>query len=763
MPERLLLKAGPYLEEFVSLKIRSLARMNRALESLFGIDAVAEPIDPAVQTRQLLVMLIRRLFFLLLILSAVILPASLLRLPAVGWHPSLLADLAAIVVVLALLLLRNRLSPEFVGGGLLAALLGVACVKLLSQGLSSIATPSIMVGSALCAIFFGLSMAITYLVAGLLLLAGIGVAVCGGAVELAPPPETYVRSGWFWVANGAGLALMGSVLVMVISALKQRLFRSLSEADRRARESLAREKLYELLEQNMDDCLFVQDDKLRILYVSPRVEQLSGYTPEELSQLGMDKIMTPESLELALRDYSERWARANDDPSATIPLMEYEYLRKDGSRFMGELHVRWLRDSKGKAVGCVGVIRDVTERRRALEERRLLEERLRQAEKMEAIGQLAGGIAHDFNNHLGGILGAADCLRLDAPEGSQSQKLAELIVTAAKRAADLTRQLLVFSRRQEPHKTPLSAGRLVDETVALLRPGLPPDVVLRVEAAKPDLWISGEAAHLESALLNLGINARDAVGKKGEIVFSFRRHRLEREEGFAGGVTLPPGSYVQIGVRDTGEGMSEETQRKLFTPFFTTKKPGMGTGLGLAAVFGVVRSHGGGIRVESRVGQGSCFELFLPALEPLVAEANTSARTSPEHRGQRVILVEDNPMVREATSAMLSLLNHQVVVCASPADALDAVSRDGCEADLVLMDVNMPGLSGIEAAGEIHRRSPSLRVLLVSGRPLSPEDAARLPPNVCGYLAKPYSLADLEGALARVVSKIELAPRTSTD
>ncbi|NMB75818.1 MAG: PAS domain S-box protein [Myxococcales bacterium] len=734
--------------------------MNRALESLFGIEAVAKPIDPAVQTRQLLVLLLRRLFFLLLTLSVVILPALLMRLPSVGWHPSLLADLAAMLVVLALLLLRHRLSPEFVGGGLLAALLGVACVKLLSQGLSSIATPSIMVGSALCAIFFGLPWAISYLAAGLLMLAGIGVAVCSGAFEFTLPPETFLRAGWFWLANGAGLALMGSVLVMVIVALKQKLFRTLEEIDRQAREARTQQRLYELIEQNMEDGLIVQDGNLRILYANPRILELSGYTLEELSTLGIERLMAPESLERAMKIYAEQLARSSD-PSATIPLMEFEYVRKDGSQFFGELHIRWLRDSRGKVIGSVSITRDVTERRRAQEERRLLEERLRQAEKMEAIGQLAGGIAHDFNNHLGGIMGAADCLRLDAPEGSQSQKLAELVVTAAKRAADLTRQLLVFSRRQEPHKTPLQARWLVEETVALLRPGLPPDVAVRIEAAEPDLWISGEVAHLESALLNLGINARDAVGKKGEIVFSIRQHRLEREEGCAGGVTLPPGSYVGISVRDTGEGMSEETQHKLFTPFFTTKQPGKGTGLGLAAVFGVVSSHGGGIRVESRVGQGSCFDVFLPAHEPIAAATTSAASASPGRRGLRIVLVEDDPVLREATSAMLSLLNHQVVVCAGPADALEAVCRNGSEAELVLMDVNMPGLSGIEVAGEIHRHSPSVRVLLVSGRPLSLEDAARLPANVCGFLAKPYSLADLEKEIARLAPSHDAAPASS--
>jgi len=717
------------------------------LASLFGIEDTGQPFEPGAQTRELLALLVRRLFFLVLILGVLILPVSLLRLPVVGWHPSLLADMAGLVVSLLLLLFHRRLRPEFVGAGLLVTLLGVACVKLVFQGLASIATPSIMAGTALCAIFFSLPMAVAFLGAGLLLLAGIGLGVVNGAIEIVPPPETYLRAGWFWVANGAGLALLGAVLVLVISALRHRWQRALAESESRAREARMRQKLHQLIEHSIDDALFVQDNQLRIVYVSPSAEKLIGYTPEELLQMTMDRLMAPESLERALRSYAEQRARA-DDPAVVIPLMEYEYVRKDGSRFIGELRVRWLRGRDGKIVGCAGVLRDVTERRRAQQERRALEERLRQAEKMEAVGQLAGGIAHDFNNYLGSILGAADCLRLDAPEGSQSKILAELIVGAAQRAAELIRKLMVFSRRQEPRRMPLSARRLVEEAVALLRTDLPPEVAVRVEA-EADLWIEGEEGFLASAILNLCVNARDAIGNKGEIGLSLRRVKLAREEVFAGGVNLPPGSYAQIGVADTGEGMSEETQRKLFTPFFTTKQPGKGTGLGLAAVFGVVNAHGGGIRVESRPGAGSRFEVLLPEIPAPADSAPAVATERLRVTALRIILVDDNPGVRQATRSMLELLGHSVVDFATAGQAITAVGCGEGSPDLVMMDVTMPDQSGIDAAVEIHRRAPTVRVLLVSGRPLSPEDARRAPANVIGFLPKPYSLADLEKALAR--------------
>jgi nitrogen-specific signal transduction histidine kinase/ActR/RegA family two-component response regulator len=362
-----------------------------------------------------------------------------------------------------------------------------------------------------------------------------------------------------------------------------------------------------------------------------------------------------------------------------------------------------LRDPAGVATRMIGGMSDVTAQRH-------LEDQLRQAQRLEAIGQLTGGVAHDFNNLLTVIIGNAELLALELAADPERRGLAESTLAAARRGAELTNRLLAFARRTPLEPRVIEVHRLIDGMDGLLRPTLGEHIEIEI-TRDPDPWTAlVDPAQLEGALLNLAINARDAMPGGGRLTIATRN--LDRVPGALAG-ELAPGRYVAICVTDTGIGMAPEILQHAFEPFFTTKPQGKGTGLGLAQLYGFARQSGGCVRLDSEEGCGTSVTLYLPAT---AAEAQTArsvpAEGLPRRRG-RILLVDDDDDVRRVATAMVAELGYEVVTAVAGEEALGLLAEGGFE--LMVTDIAMPGMNGVELGHRARRLVPDLPILFASG------------------------------------------------
>ncbi|WP_414474331.1 response regulator [Microvirga sp. M2] len=380
--------------------------------------------------------------------------------------------------------------------------------------------------------------------------------------------------------------------------------------------------------------------------------------------------------------------------------------------------------------------------RHASEQRHATEQRLLQAQKMESIGQLTGGIAHDFNNLLAVILGNLDLLRKRIKDDDRAKRLLEGALQGAERGAALTQRLLAFSRRQDLTPQAVDVAQLVAGMTDLLARALGPsiEIVTQLPTGLPPVKV--DPNQLEMALLNLAVNARDAMPASGRITIS--AHQDDLAEGNGRG--LQPGAYVCVSVSDTGMGMDAATLARAIEPFFTTKGVGKGTGLGLSMIHGLAVQSGGTLTLRSGTGKGTTAEIWLPQGEVVRGSGVRDEQARPEHRTCTVLLVEDDPLVMTGTTAMLEDLGHTVVE-ASSAEAALRILRQGMSIDLIITDHAMPGMTGLELAERIRAEWPTLPILLATGHAELPERAGLGVPR----LAKPFRSADLEHAIASIV------------
>jgi len=375
-------------------------------------------------------------------------------------------------------------------------------------------------------------------------------------------------------------------------------------------------------------------------------------------------------------------------------------------------------------------------------ELKVLEEQLRHAQKMEAVARLAGGIAHDFNNLLTVMIGCVELALAELEAAAPARVHIEEIGRAGQRAAALTRQLLAFSRKQILAPRPIDANDLVEQVGSLLRRVVGERVDLRIARAPSPALILADAGQLEQVLMNLAVNARDAMAIGGTLTISVSEDALSEEQ--ATGFGVRPGRYVLVAVRDTGHGMDDQTRSRLFEPFFTTKPSGTGTGLGLATTYGIVRQSGGGISVQSAPGQGSCFTVCLPSLDPdhatAVAAVPTATPALPASHGSEVILlVEDDDAVRTLTAAMLKARGFGVIAAASGDEALRIAEATKAPIHLMLTDAVMPGISGRELGERMADLRPEMKVLLMSGYTDDAVLQLRIRSQDVAFLLKPFS------------------------
>lgn len=510
-------------------------------------------------------------------------------------------------------------------------------------------------------------------------------------------------------------------------------------SEQRETADLREQTLMQAIFNQLPDAVLIVDPAGRITLCNPAVARVFGYAPEELIGQTTTFLYNDEAEARRVRAIKERLTE-REAPAA----MSVSFRRKSGEMFPAETAISVLRDDRNDPAGFLFLSRDISQQ---VEQ----EEALRKSQRLEAIGQLTGGIAHDFNNLLTIITGNHELLEMDLEDREQRDLLARAH-NAALMGARLTNRLLTFARRRKLEPAVLDLNEQVLAMAELLRRTLGETIVLGTLLA-PGLWnVRADPGEVENAMLNLAINARDAMPAGGKLIIETSNVVLD-ESDVATEVGLEPGEHVRLCVSDTGAGMSREVLARAFEPFFTTKGPGKGTGLGLSVIYGFVRQSGGHVTATSAVGKGTTVNLYLPRV--IAGQASEEAATAqafsaPEVK-ESILLVEDNPDVRAVTMRRMENLGYTVVEAESAARASEILGA-GAKFDLVFSDVVMPGgMSGFELAQWLRDKKPTVRILLTSG---FAEDVARAgepPASDLEILRKPYSGAELARALRRAI------------
>lgn len=501
-------------------------------------------------------------------------------------------------------------------------------------------------------------------------------------------------------------------------------------------------KLRDLAIESLDVGVTITDatkENHPLVYANQTLCALTGYTTDELLGHGVRMLQSgdqqPEHLKI-------QEAQAQGKSVQVV----FKSTRKDGSQYMDELSLSPVRNAAGELTHYIGINRDVTSKLDT-------EARLRQAQKIDAIGQLSGGIAHDFNNLLNVITGNLEFLAMEITDESQRDFLNEAD-GAAQMGARLTRRLLKFAKQSSLEPEVLNANEYVIGAMELLRSTIG-DAVSLSSNLSPDLWnICTDPSEIENTVVNLAINARDAMPGGGKIVIETKNVNFT-EDDIEDGFDVSPGDYIQLSVTDNGSGMSDEIKARIFEPFFTTKEPGKGTGLGLASIYGYVNQSGGHIHVYSEVGHGTAINLYLPRYSErqtvqMSAQPNQIKSTQSD---ARILVVEDNELVRKLTVKRLLALGFTAEQVSNGVDAVQYLEKDS-KFDLVLSDVVMEGgMSGFDVAGWIQNNLPQCKVLLTSGFNEQMAEGNDVQAEKLQVLQKPYSLAELQQALVDILEQ----------
>jgi len=439
----------------------------------------------------------------------------------------------------------------------------------------------------------------------------------------------------------------------------------------------------------------------------------------------------------------------------------YESPGKDASGGLRDLifHKATFMDTGGRVLGLIGVILDISGYKQAEKKRAQVEAQLWQAQKMEALGTLAGGIAHDFNNILGIIMGYTEIAKWESGEGSPVQGKLNEVIEAAKRATELVKQILAFSRKTEQQKMPLQLGIIVKDALRILRPSLPSTVEIKTEVLT-NAAVLADPTQMHQVLMNLCANAAHAMQDQGGVLEVRLTDVLLEGESIPSQVGLKQGLYVELTVRDTGCGIDPAIIGSIFDPFFTTKETGKGTGLGLSVVHGIVESHEGQIDVESEPGKGTRFTVLIPALKNEYAPKKGEAQAALPRGQERVLVVDDEPQLAEIIKQMLERLGYQVDIRTNGIEALEAFRNQSEEKrfDLVLTDMTMPHITGIELAEELLKLDPNLAILICTGFSEKADAKKVKRMGIKGFLMKPVVLKDLAGMVRKVLDeKLRLA------
>jgi len=532
--------------------------------------------------------------------------------------------------------------------------------------------------------------------------------------------------------------ISGVVLVFRDQTKERRAQAALEHSNRRLQQS---EEKYRGLVQHAPAGICEFDmEQLKFISVNDVMCEYTGYSHSEFLQLDPMDLLTSESRETFTSLMDDVYKNSPGESS-----LEYRIKGKNNRELWVLSNTRFFYE-KGRPKTAMAVVNDLTEIRRAEEERRRLESQLQQVHKMEAIGTLAGGIAHDFNNILAGILGYCQLLKLNINNSEKAKEHVEQIHTGAKRASQLVKQILAFSRGNQYEKFPQKLKPIAREVVALLRSSIPATIEIREKFASQS-HVLADSPKIHQVLMNLCTNAYHAMRDEGGTM-SISMGDVYLGEEQTGEMQIPAGEYVKIDITDTGCGMDSETLKKIFHPYFTTREHGQGTGMGLTVVYSIVKEHHGAVTVDSRPERGTTFTVYLPATgetEPPGVDDQSRSMTS-ARGSETIMVVEDEPDILESTMELLKDSGYRVEGYTDGKKALTAFCQTPGEIDLVMTDMTMPGMTGEALAKELLQRRPDLPVVMCTGYNENMSETKALGMGIRRFIEKPVvnqSIADI--------------------
>ena len=542
--------------------------------------------------------------------------------------------------------------------------------------------------------------------------------VAGGKTTGVLVVQTYTEGVRYSEADRDLLEFVSAQIAMAVE--RKRAEQAIRESEERFRQ----------LVEHIHDALIRDDVAGNITFANDQFLALLGFDRTQLPHLKLDDYVAPEWRE-RLRDRHDRRMRGEAEPTT----YEFEGLRQDGRRLRLEVDVVPLTDGAGRLIGTQSAIRDISERK-------VLEAQLRQAQKMEAVGHLAGGVAHDFNNLLTTILASHEMLASAMPADGAHLEDLETIRQAARRAAELTRNLLAFSRQQAIELQAVPLGGLVGEFARLVRRILPEDIEVAVQVESPDAVVRADSGAVEQMLMNLVTNSRDAMPRGGTLRLLVDRRALDEEYWRAHGWGVP-GDYVVLTVTDTGSGMDAKTQQHIFEPFFTTKPVGQGTGIGMAMVYGLVKQHGGFIDVQSEPGLGTTVRIYFPAVAEAPSPKPAAAAGEIREGKETILLVEDDATLRRTATRVLEKFGYTVVTAGDGFEALNVIQTRPEPPDLIISDVVMPHASGPQLLSALRMAGAAPRMLFTSGYAARDVQERSMLDAGVPFLPKPWTIAEL--------------------
>ena len=498
------------------------------------------------------------------------------------------------------------------------------------------------------------------------------------------------------------------------------------------------EEKYRTLFDASKDAVYSSTREGEFLDVNQSWLDLFDYTREEMADLKAEKIYVNPDDRIKFQKEIEEEGFVKD--------FELKLRKKDGKKMDCLLTSSLSRAADGSISGYRGILRDVTEQNK-------MEDQLRQAQRMESIGTLAGGIAHDFNNLIQAIYGYTQIMMMEKEPGDPDYSRLEAIERVARRAGDLTKQILLFSRKGEVNLRPVELNLEVKETCELLERSIPKMISIELHLGEKLKIINADPAQIEQIMMNLGVNARDAMPDSGKLVFETENVILD-EEYCKMHLEITPGEYVVLSVSDTGHGMDRETVEHIFEPFFTTKETGRGTGLGLATVYGIVKSHGGHISCYSEPGQGTTFKIYFPVIEQEREVAREREAEIPVKGGnETILLVDDEEDIRDLGESVLTRFGYTVIMASDGESALEIYRQEKEKISLVLLDLIMPGMGGRRCLEEILKIDPDARVIIASGYSANGRAKEALESGAGEFIGKPFQLRDMLRKVREVLDK----------
>jgi PAS domain S-box-containing protein len=507
------------------------------------------------------------------------------------------------------------------------------------------------------------------------------------------------------------------------------------------------EEKYRTIVEGLEEGYFEVDLDCNLTFFNDPLCKILGYSRSDLSIKNTRVFTSPATIRKMDQIYKQ--LLKTGEP---VTVTDYDAVGKAGENIALELTASLLRDSSGVPVGFRGVLRDVSERKEAEAQKRKLEIQVQQAQKMESIGTLAGGIAHDFNNILMGIQGNASLMALKTDPAHSNYEKIKNIETYVQNGTELTRQLLGFARRGKYHAIATDVNEVIEKSATMFG-RTKKEIRIRMDLVE-ELWtVDVDRGQLEQALLNLYVNAWQAMPQGGELYLKTENVILDADFVSSKPYKVEAGDYIKITITDTGTGIDKEIQERIFEPFFTTKEMGRGTGLGLASVYGVIKNHEGYINVYSEADLGTTFTIYLPASRKTVKKEIEKTAPAMVMGTGTILLIDDEEMIIKVGAELLKELGYKVLSARSGQEAIDVYENNTDKIDLVIMDMIMPGMGGGETFDRLKSINPDIRVLLSSGYSINGQASKILARGCDGFIQKPFNLIQLSDKIQQIIKK----------